>query len=185
MSVRPLLALLTWTVRRHQVQARSRLADGQSRRCVVARPVALTPTVDCDGGRKDGPCGNDPSHQSETAFEWKGRPVDAGSVPYVRAVATADLTDRPQVVINEQRCASRAHPCVLTVVSLQRVQVRLQGLRCRRRRLRCDRQDDVGCLRTSTRQSAVADKGQRPTPTLRATRARRASTSRAPASVMA
>jgi len=39
--------------------------------------------VDCDGGAMTGACGNDPSHQSQTNFEFNGRPMDAQAVPYV------------------------------------------------------------------------------------------------------
>ena len=36
--------------------------------------------IDCDGGAKTGPCANDPSHYWQTAFEYKGKPVDAQAV---------------------------------------------------------------------------------------------------------
>lgn len=45
----------------------------------------LTPIdIDCDGsGGATGPCANDPSFWHETAFEYKGKAVDAQAVPFV------------------------------------------------------------------------------------------------------
>ena len=40
--------------------------------------------IDCDGGTKTGPCANDPSWWWQTAFEYKGKPVDAQAVVRVQ-----------------------------------------------------------------------------------------------------
>jgi len=39
--------------------------------------------TDCDGSSLSGPCANDPSHSSQTTFNYQGKPLDAQAIPYV------------------------------------------------------------------------------------------------------
>ena len=88
-------------------------------------PSELTPAdIDCDGsGGATGPCANDPSFWHETAFEYKGKAVDAQAVPFV--VINDQAAFRPSkfglngfevvgVLCGGQLCVSRPVVSVLT-----------------------------------------------------------------------